>query len=344
MKSNVSFLWQRVWLKVSSPVLLLLIIAGLWLLSFIIFDNLLAWNIIISAYLSFFISVLGAELSLLWAKQYLRTRRVTTIKNTSAMLSPFYVPVKHDPDSFSRIIGMESTIEVLKDAFELPYKHPELIKSYGLKVGNGLLLYGPPGTAKTAVIRAAASYFRLNFFLISASAVMSERVGSSEKAIREVFATARANAPSLIFMDEIDVLARRRDGQHLNRPSDLALNSLLTELDGFIPREGVFVVGATNRKDVLDEAILRPGRFDSEVEVKLPDRKGRADLFRFFSRNMPVERDLAWEKLADYTDGYSGANIENCVHTAAKFALKRSLSRGGVVEPIVLGDFIRAIG
>ena len=341
LQQKVLNLWGRLWLKISSPVLLFLVVAFLWLLSYGILHYVLAWNMTVSLYLSLFISVIGAKLLLVWAKHYLQ-KQSTTVVAPATISSPFYISVTHDPNAFENIVGMENTIEVLKDALELPLKYPELIKHFGLKPANGLLLYGPPGTAKTALVRAAASYFRLNFFLISASAVASEQVGNTEKAIRDVFAVAKANAPSIIFFDEIDSIARQRDGQHLNRPSDLALNSLLTELDGFVSREGVFVVGATNRIDILDDALLRPGRFDTKIEVLAPDRERRIALFRFFARSMPIEQGIEWERLADFTEGWTGAYIEGCVQRAAKIALKRTMANG-FVKPIILGDFIRAL-
>ena len=334
---------QRIWLKISSPMLLLSIISVLWLLSYGIFHYLLTWNNILSAFLSLFFSVIGAEISLVLAKRYLQKQSARVKSSTPVPItSPFYIPVTHDPNAFDKIVGMEETIEVLKDALELPLRHPELIQRFGLKAGNGLLLYGVPGNAKTALVRAAASYFDMSFFLVNASAVTTENVGGTERAIRDVFAVAKANAPSIIFFDEIDAIGRKRDSQHLNRPSDLALNSLLTELDGFVSREGVFVVGATNRIDVLDEALLRPGRFDNKIEVLAPDWEGRISLFQFFTKDMPVERGVEWEKLADYTEGWTGAYIEGCAQRASKIALKRTM-KTGFVETIVFDDFVRAL-
>lgn len=343
MHQVTSNLRQRIWLKISSPVLLLAIVSILWLLSYGIFHYLLGWNMIGSAYLSLFISVIGSELSLASAKRYIQKQRTMVLSNTPHPIeSPYYIQTTHDPDAFNEIAGMESTIEVLKDALELPLRHPELIQGFGIKAGNGLLLHGVPGNAKTALVRAAASYFDMTFFLVNGSALTSGTVGSTEQAIRDVFAVAKANAPSIIFLDELDAVAMRRDGKHLNRPSDLALNSLLTELDGFVSRQGVYVIGATNRLDVLDDALLRPGRFDVQIEVLSPDRESRIELFQFFARKMPVAQGIEWEKLADYTEGSTGAYIEGCVQKAARIAMKRTMATG-IMGLIVFDDFVNGL-
>lgn len=334
---------KRIWQNISSPILLFLIVSVLWLLSYGIFHYLLAWNMVGSAVLSLFISVIGAEISLIWAKGYLKNQETLISSSTPVPItSPYYIPIAHDPEAFSKIIGMEGPIEVLKDALELPLKHPELIQQFNVKVGSGLLLYGVPGNAKTALVRACAAYFNMTFFLVNASELASGTVGSTERALREVFEAAKANAPSIVFFDEIDAIGRKRDNQHLNRPSDLALNSLLTELDGFVAREGVYVVGATNRVDILDEALLRPGRFDNKVEVLSPNREGRVALFQFFAREMPVEDGVEWEKLADYTEGWSGADIESTVQKASMIALKRAIA-SRIDGPVVFDDLIQGL-
>ncbi|KXG73818.1 ATP-dependent zinc metalloprotease FtsH [Fervidicola ferrireducens] len=229
--------------------------------------------------------------------------------------------------AFDRLAGVDHAIRAIKDALEIPLMYPEKAREYGIKPSKGILFYGPPGTGKTSLARATAEYFGCYFISVKASELVGPYVGSSEAAVKQLFAQARANKPAIIFFDEIDAIARRRDGSHLNRPSDIVLNILLAEMDGFEKDEGVFVIGATNRLDVLDEALLRPGRFDSVIEIPLPDFKARKKLFSIYLEGRPIsdEEFLDVFELAKLTEGMSPAQIEAICKKAALTALKREI-------------------
>ncbi|MHB8757112.1 MAG: ATP-binding protein [Bacillota bacterium] len=184
---------------------------------------------------------------------------------------------------------------------------------------------GPPGTGKTSLARATARYFGCAFYPVNASEFMGPFAGFSEQALRNIFAQARFNKPSIIFFDEIDAIGRRRDGSHINRPSDIVLNMLLAEMDGFLPNEGVFVLAATNRPDVLDEALLRPGRFDRIVELPLPSFEARVRLFEHYLKGRPVDEDLDYKTAATSTEGKSPADIAAMCNAGATKALKRKI-------------------
>lgn len=235
---------------------------------------------------------------------------------------PQTLKVEPDPQAFDHLIDMEPAINVLKESLEFPIHHPELMEKYRIKPPAGLLLYGPPGTGKTALARAASKYFGCSFFPVKAGELLSSAVGSSEEKLREVFDQAKSNRPSIIFFDEIDSIATKRDGSNMNRPSDVLLTPLLTELDGFDGREGVFVMAATNRLDVLDEAVLRPGRFDRHIKVDLPGLEGRKKLIRHFLFGRPV-KDVDVDHWAQVFERKSPAWMEGIIDQAVIEAAKR---------------------
>jgi len=242
-------------------------------------------------------------------------------------------PLRHfhnprDMKAFEQIVGMENAKGELRDAIELPLIYPDKIKQYDLKPASGLILYGPPGTGKTALARAAAAYFGAEFFLVNATSMVGQYVGTTEAAVKEIFQKARSKTPSIIFFDEIDAIGAKRDGRNLNRPSDIILNLLLTELDGFEKRKGVFVIAATNRIDILDDALLRPGRFDVKIEVPAPNEDERLALLKFFGKKKPLHPNVNLWAIAQQTEGLTGAYLEGLVNSAAKRALKRSLTSG----------------
>lgn len=247
-------------------------------------------------------------------------------EDKGADISQFRVAVEPDPDAFEKVVGMQKAKTELRDALELPLLYSEKIEKYSLKPASGLILYGPPGTGKTHLARAAAAFFEAEFYVINASSVSSPQVGSTEATIREIFKEAKAKTPSIIFFDEIDVIGAKRDGQGLNRPSDLALNTLLTELDGFKKREGVFVVAATNRLDMLDEALIRPGRFELKIEIPAPNEDERIELLKFFSKDKPIDPTLDLRTISMATEGMTGAYLEGLTNAAAKRALKREIA------------------
>lgn len=229
-------------------------------------------------------------------------------------------------DNFKHLIGVDEAVKTIKDALEIPLLYPEKAKKFGVKPLKGILLYGPPGCGKTSLARAAAGYFNCAFYSIKAGDLLDKYVGESERKIKELFEGARASAPAIIFIDEIDHIGRRRDGGAMNRPSDIVLQPLLAEMDGFVENDKVVVMAATNRPDVLDEALLRPGRFDRLIEIPLPDNKGRRELFRHYLTGKPLEKEIDYDRLAELTDGCSPAHIEQICNQAGILALNREIA------------------
>jgi SpoVK/Ycf46/Vps4 family AAA+-type ATPase len=240
-----------------------------------------------------------------------------------------YYRAEKDPAAFDKVVGLEKAKEALRDAFALALgltEEARRMREYGVKPPKGILLYGPPGTGKTSFARAAARVFGCGFIVVNASSVAGMYVGQTEENIRQVFRFARANAPCVIFWDEIDAVAKKRGTAGVNSPSDLAINTILTEMDGFQGSEGVIVIAATNRVDQLDEALLRPGRFDVQVEVGLPDREAREKLFRLFLKDRPsAVPPSELGSLARETEGLSPAEIQAAVNEAARQAAKKAV-------------------
>lgn len=230
-----------------------------------------------------------------------------------------------DKAAFNKLVGVDEAVEALKDALELPMTHPELVKKYNITPPKGILLYGPPGTGKTSLARAAAEYFACYFISVKGSELAAGLVGQTEANVRELFREAYVERPSIIFFDEIDAIARRRDGIALNRPSDLALNVLLAEMDGFDEKRGIFVIGATNRVDVLDDALLRPGRFDRLIEIGLPNEEARRKLWLLYLEGRPVKGEIDLDLLTRASAGMSPAEIKAVVERAAINAAKGEL-------------------
>ncbi|MEM3453129.1 MAG: AAA family ATPase [Candidatus Hadarchaeum sp.] len=246
--------------------------------------------------------------------------------------------IRKERNPFDDLVGVEHAIEAIRDALELPIRYPDKVKKYGIKPGRGVLLYGPPGTGKTSLAKAAAKYFNCDFQVVNASELLRPYVGQAEMALKQVFARARENAPAIIFFDEIDAIGQRRDGRNLNRASDILLNQLLAEMDGFRENDGVFIMAATNRPDILDEALLRPGRFDQAIEVPLPNREARKKLFQVYLRGKPLGEEMNWDLLAEKTEGRSPAYIAELCRRAAIRALKREA--GGGKAGIVMEDLV----
>ncbi len=197
----------------------------------------------------------------------------------------------------------------------------------GIRPPRGILLFGPPGCGKTLLAKAVATESEANFLSIKGPEVMSKWVGESEKAIRELFRKARQAAPAVVFIDEIDSIAPRRGmGYGDSRVTERVVSQLLTEMDGLERLEGVVVIAATNRPDILDPALLRPGRFDRLILVPPPDEKGRLEILKVHTRHMPLAPDVNLEELAKKTEGYSGADIEALCREAAMMALREDIN------------------
>jgi transitional endoplasmic reticulum ATPase len=221
--------------------------------------------------------------------------------------------------------GLDSTKQELKEAVEWPMKFPDSFKRIGIRPPRGLLLYGPPGTGKTLLAKAVAKESEANFIQIKGPSLLSMWVGKSEEGVRKIFERARQVSPCIVFFDEIDSLASRRGLEEGTRVTERVLNQLLAEMDGIEDLSNVIVVGATNRPDMLDPALLRPGRFDRILLVGSPDAKGRLEILKIHTKNMPLNKDVKLDSLAEKTEGYVGADIENLVREAAMLALRENI-------------------
>ncbi|MDT5400893.1 MAG: hypothetical protein QOK33_4124 [Mycobacterium sp.] len=225
---------------------------------------------------------------------------------------------------------MVETKQALTEAVLWPLQHPDTFARLGVEPPRGVLLYGPPGCGKTFVVRALASTGRLSIHAVKGAELMDKWVGSSEKAVRELFRRARDSAPSLVFLDEIDALAPRRGQSFDSGVTDRVVAALLTELDGINPLRDVVVLGATNRPDLIDPALLRPGRLEKLVFVEPPDAAARRDILRTAGKSIPLSADVNLDALADDLDGYSAADCVALLREAALTAMRRSIDAADV--------------
>ena len=229
------------------------------------------------------------------------------------------------PDvTYEDIGGLENEIQKVREMIELPMKHPEVFKRLGIRPPSGVLLYGPPGTGKTLLAKAVANEASAYFTAIGGPEIMSKFYGESEKRLREIFKDAKENAPAIIFIDELDAIAPKR-GEIRGEVERRVVAQLLSLMDGLESRENVIVIAATNRKDDIDEALRRPGRFDREIEIGVPSKKGRKEILQIHTRNMPLAKDVDLDWLADKTHGYVGADLEALCKEAAMTTLRRVL-------------------
>ncbi|MCK5112026.1 MAG: AAA family ATPase [Thermoplasmatales archaeon] len=226
--------------------------------------------------------------------------------------------------------GLEEIKQNLRESVEWPLTQPEVFKRMGIKAPRGILLYGAPGTGKTLLAKAVANESKANFISIKGPEVLSKWVGESEKAVRELFKKARQVAPTIVLLDEIDSIAPRRGAYSGSHVTESVVNQLLTSMDGLESMEGVVVIGATNKPDMLDPALLRPGRFDRLLLTPAPDKKSRIAIFEIHTKGMPLADDISLEELAEETEGFSGADIEGLCREAAMLALREDIKAGEV--------------
>ena len=222
--------------------------------------------------------------------------------------------------------GLEDVKQELKEAVEWPLKHPETFQRLGIRPPKGTLLYGIPGTGKTLLAKAVASESEANFISVKGPELLSKWVGESEKGVREVFRKAKQAAPTVIFFDEIDAIASKRSGNDTDSGvTKRVVNQLLTEMDGLEELEDVAIIAATNRPDILDARLMRPGRFDRHIQVGEPDEETRLAIFKVHTKDMPLAKDVDLKKLAKNTEGYVGADIESVCREAAMLTLRKDL-------------------
>ncbi|MHA1589893.1 MAG: CDC48 family AAA ATPase [Candidatus Njordarchaeales archaeon] len=226
--------------------------------------------------------------------------------------------------TYADIGGLHDAIQKIRELVELPLKHPELFRRLNLDPPKGILLYGPPGTGKTLLARAVANETDAYFISISGPEIMSKYYGESEERLRRLFEEAKKHAPAIIFIDEIDAIAPKRS-EVTGDVEKRVVSQLLALMDGLEPRENVIVIGATNRINALDPALRRPGRFDREIEIGVPNVQGRYEILKIHTRGVPLDKDVNLKKLAEMTHGFVGADIAALVREAAMHALRRFL-------------------
>ncbi|MGD0159025.1 MAG: CDC48 family AAA ATPase [Candidatus Bathyarchaeia archaeon] len=240
---------------------------------------------------------------------------------------------------WDEIGGLEEVKQDLQEAVEWPLKSPEIFDRLGIKPPKGILLYGPPGCGKTLLGKAVATESAANFITIKGPEIFSKWVGESEKAVREVFRKARMAAPAVIFFDEIDSLLPRRGlGFSDSGVSERVISQLLTEMDGIVTLEDVVVIAATNRPDMVDPAVLRPGRFDRLIYVPEPSEQSRTQIFKIYTKDMPIAKDVGMAQLAVLAKNYSGADISALCREAAMFALRKDVN----TKEVKFADFEEA--
>jgi len=224
--------------------------------------------------------------------------------------------------TYEDIGGLDDELEQVREMIELPMRHPELFQTLGIEPPKGVLLHGPPGTGKTLMARAVANEIDAHFQSISGPEIMSKYYGESEEQLREVFEEAEEDAPAIVFIDELDSIAPKRE-EVSGDVERRVVAQLLSLMDGLEERGRITVIATTNRVDAIDPALRRPGRFDREIEIGVPDTEGRDEILRIHTRGMPLAEDVELSRYAEHTHGFVGADLESLAKEAAMGALRR---------------------
>ena len=250
-----------------------------------------------------------------------------------------FVIVEKPTTTWKDIGGLSNQINEIKEVVELPLKKPELFKKVGIKPPKGILLYGPPGTGKTLLAKAVAQSTNSTFIEIVAAELVQKFIGEGAKLVREIFEMARKKAPAIIFIDELDALASKRMeiGTSGEREVNRTFMQLLAELDGFDPLDNVKVIGATNRKDILDAAIIRPGRLDRLIKVDVPNKEGKNEIFKIHSKDMTLDKGLNVKNITERMENFSGAEIHAVCTEAGYFAIRNNRTK------VTKQDLLKAI-
>jgi len=252
-----------------------------------------------------------------------------------------YHMMTEDPGevAYNSIGGLSEQIRELREVVELPLTNPELFERVGIKAPKGVLLYGPPGTGKTLLARAVAHNIDAKFLKVVSSAIVDKYIGESARVIREMFGYARENQPCVIFMDEIDAIGGRRfsEGTSADREIQRTLMELLNQMDGFDTLHRVKIIMATNRPDVLDPALLRPGRLDRKIEIPLPNEQGRLEVLKIHAASITKKGDIDYEAVCKLSDGFNAADLRNVCTEAGMFAIR--VDRKHVIQE----DFMKAV-
>ncbi|MBT3297438.1 CDC48 family AAA ATPase [archaeon] len=257
-----------------------------------------------------------------------KNKTVIVGRETEVEVSSRAVEIKEDillSVNYEDIGGLSEEIKKVREMIELPLRHPEIFDKLGIEAPKGVLLYGPPGTGKTLLAKAVASESAVHFMELKASDVISGIPGATEKKMGEIFEEAQKNAPTILFMDELDSIAFKRQDRGTNEFLNTPVSELLKNLDGLSSRGKVVVIAATNRPNSLDPALRRPGRFDREIEIGVPDKNGRLEILKIHTRNMPLAKDINLKEIANVTHGFVGADLHALAKEAAMIVLRKIL-------------------
>jgi transitional endoplasmic reticulum ATPase len=241
--------------------------------------------------------------------------------------------------TWADIGGLEDVKKLLKEIIEWPLKYPDSFKHLGIKPPTGVLLYGPPGTGKTLLAKAIANESGANFISVKGPELLSMWVGESERHVRDVFRRAKQVAPCIIFFDEVDALVPRRGMSADSHVSERVVSQLLAEISGLEELHGIVVIAATNRPDIVDPALLRPGRLERQILVPTPDETTRLEILKVHTKDMPLTKDVDIKAISKETSGYSGADLESLCRESAFFAMRRNIN----AKEVTKDDFAQAL-